>query len=289
MVWERLEQKGLTDCWKENDSRFTYKTSRSRLDRILYRLDYEVCEILETDWTFTNSDHCLLKAFLTPSHSGPAHSRVVSLPTFLLENEETLNMMKAKMDEMVKESLDHWEPKEKLEYLKMCLRTVVGEVLKYHNRNKNKELEEVQKGISWRMSRINSLPLYAHADNDLQLELLFTKRNLILEERNKILAEKAKTKWFHEGEKANRYFLNLLNKRRGVNKIDKLSVDGGDITDENAINSVINNFYKRLYERGEPLDSEIDASFYDNLVKVNNVEVTKVVSPLLKEEMYEVL
>jgi exonuclease III len=225
-LMESIEQKGLMDCWKDGEDRFTYKTARSRLDRITYRLDFDFNEKLETDWTFTISDHCLLKVTLTSKSSGPAQSRVISLPTFLLENEELLKMMKEKMSEMAQESADHWEPKVKLEYLKMCLRTVVGEVTKYHNNKVNKELADIRKGISWRMNHISSLPLCAHAENDLQLDLLFTRRNLILEERNKKLAEKAKTKWFHEGEKANKYFLNLLNKRRGINNINRLSEVG---------------------------------------------------------------
>ena len=63
------------------------------------------------------------------------------------------------------------------------------------------------------MGQISSIPLYAVEDNNQQLEMLFTKRNLILDERSKKLAEKAKTKWFYEGEKANKYFLNLLNNK----------------------------------------------------------------------------
>lgn len=112
---------------------------------------------------------------------------------------------------------------------------------------------------------------------------------MFLDERSKKLAEKAKTKWFYEGEKANKYFLNLLNKRRRVNKIEKLKVDSGDITNEEEINSTINNFYKDLYEKGETQVRENDDSFYDNIVKVSNVEATKVMAPLSKEEIYETL
>jgi hypothetical protein len=139
------------------------------------------------------------------------------------------------------------------------------------------------------MSRKADLPLYALAENDSQIELLFAKRNLILDERSKKLAEKAKTKWFYEGEKSNKYFLNLLNKRRGVNKIEKLSTEDGDITEENEINSMINDFYKNLYERDEPNDREADEHFYENIIKVDNQEAVKVMAPLTKEEIFRVL
>jgi len=111
----RLEQKGLTDCWKINDERFTYKTARSRLDRIMYRLDFDLTEKLETEWTFINSDHCLLRMTLSPARIDHSRNRVVSLPTYLLENEELLQMMKIKMAEMVNDAIDHWEPRVRLE------------------------------------------------------------------------------------------------------------------------------------------------------------------------------
>jgi len=286
---ERTERKGLIDCWKLNDERFTYKTARSRLDRILYRLHKTYTENLETNWTFTNSDHCLLQLSLSPVRERQAYTRVISLPTYLLENEEAVRLIKGKMQEMVNGCLDHWEPRVKLEYLKMCLRTSVGEVTKFFNKRVNGELEEIQKSITWRMGRMRGLPLHAVEENNIQLEILFAKRNLILDERSKKLAEKAKTKWFHEGEKSNKYFLNLLSKRKGSNNIEKLVVDSGEITDVNEINDVINSFYKDLYERGEPPNAFTDDTFYEYITKVSNVDATKVTSPLLKEEIYEVL
>jgi exonuclease III len=64
MIGESMWSRGLTDCWKPNDERYTFKTGETRLDRILYRLDTVYQEKLETIWTFTSSDHCLLKLTL---------------------------------------------------------------------------------------------------------------------------------------------------------------------------------------------------------------------------------
>ncbi len=288
-ISEKLVRINLTDCWKLNDDRYTYKTASSRLDRIMFRFENEYSEKLETDWTFTTSDHCLLKLKLNRARGTQSRSRVTSLPTYLLDNKEAVRLIHDKMAEMVADSMDCWEPKTKLEYLKMCLRTVVGEVTKFYNKKVNEELEEIQKNITWRMDRARWLPLFALEENNLQLDLLFTKRNLILDERNKKLAEKAKTKWFYEGEKSNKYFLNLLNKRRSVNKIEKLSMESGEVTDENEINSIINKYYKSLYERGEPVNRQTDRTFYDHIVKVQNVDSMKVTAPLTKEELYSVL
>jgi exonuclease III len=148
MISENLIGKGLLDCWKINDDRFTYKTAKSRLDRILYRLDSVYDEKLETDWTFVNSDHCLLMVTLSSVRACSSQSRVVSLPTYILENVEATQQIKDKMTEMTSFSNDDWEPRVRLEYLKMCLRTIVGEVTKEINRKAKAELEEIQRSIT---------------------------------------------------------------------------------------------------------------------------------------------
>ena len=61
------------------------------------------------------------------------------------------------------------------------------------------------------------------------MDLLFAKRNLILEGRSKRLAEKVKTKWLHEGEKSNKYFLNMLHAKRSKTDIDYLNTGRGEV------------------------------------------------------------
>jgi hypothetical protein len=51
---------GLIDCWKKGDDRINQRTGESRLERIMFRLNGKHDEILQTDWAFTTSDHCLL-------------------------------------------------------------------------------------------------------------------------------------------------------------------------------------------------------------------------------------
>ena len=57
-------------------------------------------------------------------------------------------------------------------------------------------------------------------DTDIisHLEQLNNEKNRILETQGKNLAWKARTKWYNEGEKSNKYFLNLL-KSNGKNML----------------------------------------------------------------------
>ncbi len=286
---QQFENKGLIDSWKEDDYRFTFKTAYSRLDRILYRLNVTYKEKLETDWTFTNSDHCLVKLWLNEMRTRSNKDRIVSLPTYLLDNEEATGMIRDKMTEMANQCESHWDAKLRLEYLKMCLRTIVGEVAKLMNRREKAELEDIQRNITWRIGLMHSLPLHAIESNKEQLDTLFTRRNLILDAKCKKLAKKAKTKWFYEGEKASKYFLNLLNKRRGQQEIVRLVTDRGEVTESGEIDAEINSFYKELYERGKNTNAHTDEFFYENVTKVDIAMAERVISPLSKDEIYQTL
>jgi hypothetical protein len=74
----------------------------------------------------------------------------------------------------------------------MSLRTAVGEVLKTINKKVKDESEDIQGEIIRRTCFKRTLPLSAYEENKEALDLLFDKRNLILEKRSKRLAEKVK-------------------------------------------------------------------------------------------------
>ncbi len=95
------------------------------------------------------------------------------------------------------------------------------------------------------------------------------------------------TKWFHEGEKSSKYFLNILRKRNAVTEISQLTTDNGDLTDEKVIKEEITTFYKNLYEQGgEPY---IDESYFSWVNKIPAEATVALTLPLTKEEVLRTL
>ncbi len=117
---------GLLDCWKDNDVRITQKVGRSRLDRILYRLNGKYNEDLTTDWTFTVSDHCLLSLTLTRDNvaNKPRNSRTVSLPAYILQCKEDAEKIGKGLEEFSNMIDPNWGADTKLEFLKFQLRII---------------------------------------------------------------------------------------------------------------------------------------------------------------------
>jgi hypothetical protein len=108
-----------------------------------------------------------------------------------------------------------------------------------------------------------------------------------MDRKSEALAERAKTKWFHEGERSNKYFLNLLRRRTGLTNINSLKINDVTISDEDEIKKEVSSFYKKLYENGRP--SLVDDTFFQYIRKVNAESAEMLIKELTKEEIYNTL
>jgi hypothetical protein len=134
-----------------------------------------------------------------------------------------------------------------------------------------------------------SLPLSAYKENKEALDLLIAKRNLILEERSKRMADKFKTKLFREIEKSFQFFLNMLRAKIRSTNIDSINTGRGEVRDELGIKNYIETFSKYLYEHGSVINMEVDESYFQYIERVQITDVKKVTSPLRKYTFYYVL
>jgi hypothetical protein len=283
---EYFNSLGLVDCWKAQDNRVTLKTGGTQLDRIFYRLKGVYKEELQTDWTFTISDHCLLQLNLQKDKIKPSR-RIVSLPTYPLNCKEDREYIDKGLNDFYSTINENWDPSTKLEFLKVGLRTVVGECKKQRNSKEKEELNNIQKDLERRMVYKNSISLQAIEQNREEIEALFAKCNSTLEKRSENLALKAKTKWFYEGEQSTKYFLNMLRKRNETTKINEIQTESRLTNDQNRIKTEVKIFYKNLYEQDIPIN--IANNYYQHKVTVRETEALKVSTTLTKEEIYQTL
>ncbi len=277
---------GLTDCWKGSDNRTTFRNGLSRLDRILFRINGDYSEDLKTDWTFTSSDHCLLYLTLRNNYKHKSR-RVTSLPTYILNSKTDLEDITKSLTEYSSMMKEQWSAGMKLEYLKMGLRTVVGERIKYRNKKEREELENIQKTLEEKMISGRVISLRAMEEDREIIDAMFTKRNYILESRSEALAVKAKTKWFHEGEKSNKYFLNILRRRGNLTEIGALDTNDGIITEDDKIKTEIRNFYRELYETEDAV--YIDDSYFQHIEKIQPLVASSLTEKITKAELFNTL
>ena len=121
----------------------------------------------------------------------------------------------------------------------------------------------------------------------LKLQNLFTIRNGILDEQGEELALKAKSKWYHEGERSNKYFLNILKRKARNCEISELTINNQVITNPEIINHSIVDFYSKLYNQS--LTDPICDELFSNVDPIDNIDAVKVIEPLNPDELLETL
>jgi len=137
-------------------------------------------------------------------------------------------------------------------------------------RLRKKENTEL-KDLNDQISRNTELLQTTLGDNSLQtitreLEECKQKRDSILQRQGENLSMKAKTRWYNEGEKSNKYFLNLLKRNSESNEMTKLNINGRITTNENEIRTGVTEFYTELYNNGT--DVNIDNNFLAEMFEV---------------------
>jgi hypothetical protein len=241
-----LSENDLIDTWRGQDG-MTWKRGAvmSRLDRIYYRLNNFRCTSVTTDWTFCDSDHAAVYATLVKGNPkkrrGP---KICRLDTQVVANSETLHELREYLLEQLNTLDIYAHPHLRLEFAKMTIRTKALELGK-----RLREVELTNLGllnddikIHERLLREASSP-EEEAEILLHLEQLNNEKNNILQKQGEQLAWKARSKWYNEGEKSNKYFLNLLKKNTTNNHLEELVCNGVSITDEKKINEEVIHFY----------------------------------------------
>jgi hypothetical protein len=179
-------------------------------------------------------------------------------------------------------------PHMKLEFAKMTIRTKAIEINMRLRKKENTELRDLNDQISQ-----NSELLKRHTDeNSLniitrELEKCKQERDTILQKQGESLSMKAKTRWYNEGEKSNKYFLNLLKRNNESNEMSKLNIYGTVTTNEGEIRKGVTEFYTELYNNGNNI--EIDNNFLAEMFTVQQHFQDNIHAPITLEEMWNTI
>ena len=102
---------------------------------------------LETDWTYTQSDHCAVIAKLGKI-SKKRFDKIVRIDTFFMNNvilkHKFLSELSIKMGQTVDTNMN---PHQKLEYLKMTIRSTALEIASNYKKERNREMDDLRRDI----------------------------------------------------------------------------------------------------------------------------------------------
>jgi len=291
----RVEENELIDAWPPQDHRMTRMANdkASRLDRWWFR-DIKAGEI-ETFWGLTMSDHAAVKLEITHGEMPTSQVKQSNFKRIVV-NKDAYNT-KAKRKRLIKKLKEcippkggKWTAQKRLEYAKCVIRTDYEDKEKEKHKNRNIETRLLE-------DEFNLLSAQFEIEgNKAKRQMLANKISRIAGKRDKLLETKGKrnadilkTKWFHEGEKSNKYFLGLLNKRHNSTIVTKLVINGTIIEDKSEIASEIQTYYKKLYESNKEMGENEKQLFIRELDILNEEEVCSIEADMSSEELLTVL
>ena len=247
----------------------------SRLDMIYVQSDLaNSISSASVNWAFDNSDHAMLEAVLTIQIEQSRGPGLIRLNVDLLEDEQCKTEIEKRLTEQLSQIPLEWDPHKKLDFTKVALRSIFMEVSNIKKRLDISDLNATEKQLNLLKTHkectLNSIPLNERLLRDLDIDIthLETKLNSLLEAKGKYLINRAKAKWAEQGERSNKYFLNIINQRKEQTTIKSLATPTGTVTSQDEIMSHVKTFYETLYDDKTPDDNYDD--FFSDVPKLND-------------------
>ena len=271
------------DLWRvrnQNVSYFTWECLRpvykaSRIDYALTSIGMSSMIENITHTAGIRSDHnaIFVAVSLNNNKRGPGYWKMNSNIVMSTNHMQRIrDLIKNKSNEYKnKSAVDAWE----------MLKTDLAEELKQIGKEDKAQQDTIVADLSEKIYELQQIVYETPTANDLD-KLFDLKQSLdnILEKKTEALIFRSKAKWFHLGEKPNKYFLNLEKNRYNSRTCSSLLNEKNEvIKDPKEILKMQENFYKKLYSDNEQVPFD--------LKNTNNTHLTDEESQYLDRQISE--
>ncbi len=288
--------------WGKNNPKYL----RSRLDHIFVSSTLLGCLISScVTYKVNESDHNMVisEFALDQFQYGPG---IIRANSSLLEVAEIKANVEVQIVQVINDMPSNWNPHQRLDFFKYKLRSIMLlEGKKKSTRDKsrlelaNHELEQLKTRLDVKLQlrhNINTLSVPVSV-LDYEIDELrdaigiseSSSRDLKEEEARKLIF-RSRAKWAEQGEKSNKYFLNLVKARQKKMQIRKIVSNGQTLLTQDEISKAIHEFYKNLYKKQDNLlDLDMNNEYSKGLPKLNSTDKTMLAKPLTLDELHTVL
>jgi hypothetical protein len=292
----------LSDAYRVVNPRdgYTWKRGKcySRLDHIFISSDnVQRIKSSTTDWCFDKSDHAAVTVELFKEDQIMKGPGLPKINTRILDDTKIVQQVAEEIDQMMSQTDETWNPHNRLEFLKVAIRSVIANKTSKIRNELKEELEDIEEEINQiEKLKIKVLTKQGEENDDQKrrLEILDTANNTLTGKldflRNKLsetLSFVSKAKWYQYGEKSNKFFLNLNKSRQKQKLIHRIRDGEKEFVGQKDVMSGITNFYKKLYSRGETVDE--DNEFYKLCPKISKTQEQDLEKELNLKELYDAL
>ena len=293
IVKTHLEDLNLFDVW-EKESLYTWRRANTDMFSTIDRIALSKCSFKVvskgTDWSLSFSDHAAVEVGLERlGRTIPRKTRITRLdpsltkiPKYRLEIEQGYN-------EMMEGIPPDWDPHTKLEFAKVCIRTVVERVQADRKKTEVTEEDSLNEELNRAIDQLATGSTTGRTENLIEfIEDLRNRKNHLIDLKGERLAEKLGTQWYNEGEKSTKYFLRILHRNMPDDFKELVTSDGDIVSDNQSIENEIVKFYKNLYEDGNVL-IEDDETFFDLINPISGEAEDEISKPITVDELRKTL
>ena len=263
----------------------------STIDRIFYQKNLRLTSA-KANWSLSMSDHAAIEAnFELPNKIKTKGTRIPRLDPSLLKIETYKTRVKQEVGDLMSQIPNDWSPHTKLEYIKMCIRTVMEKLQAERKSNEVSEEELLNVELDLAIKALARDETRNRAELVLHIEDLRSQKEVLVESKGQRLADKLGTKWYQEGEKSTRYFLRILNRTCPDNFKELSLSDGEIISDPKRIEKEIVSFYKNLYEDYDRtiLQENDDEEFFNEIIPIDDNKSNEISAPITLDKLARVL
>ena len=291
-----FENLNLVDCWNKYDNVMTWKhgDKMSRIDRILWSKGLNLLPgDVKTDWTLTTSDHAAVIVILNKLTEGGQQARVTRIDTTFMNNIELRREFMLRIDEQMTQIHEtNLDAHGQLEFLKVAIRSSAIEIASNYRKKSELEYNEIKDGIEFWQSTFENATVERYREMArINLDALMAKRNNYLDRRGKYLCDRSKSKWYQEGERSTKYFLNLNKARNNKVELSELIVNDAVTNDRAVIEKSVEDFYIKLYEKGDSRlsNSSILDQFLSDIDPVESSKIEEMDNDITEAELLNTL
>ena len=260
----------LVDIWRIrnfNKHRYTWRNSSSK---ILRRLDFWlISDNLQEDIKQTEigpsmkSDHSLISLEFDSVRDQKHGPSFWKLNTSLLDDSEYVNMINTEYPNWLREFEEITDKRVLWDLIKYRIR----QVSIAYSKDKQKNRRNVFKKLMLELKQAEEACDQDPTDENIQKrECLKLRIESLSEYIVKGSIIRSRVNWYEQGEKNNKYFLNLENNNKGKRCIRNISIQGTDVftSDPRKIMSEIKDFFSELYAERETSDELADLFLGDS-------------------------
>ena len=285
VIESHMSNRGLLDSVlrSSNGNNFTWNRGNtfSKIDYIF--VSHQIVagiKAYDTVWDLVKSDHaaiCLKVELYTIPNKGRSYPKLSALD---ISNSNDREELRREISEAITNFPKHWDPHQKLDYIKVVIRTKVLEIRSYNKITEaqldslRRELDEYSKYTylsEAQANAFNNLRIMIHNEEERQAEKL------------RIIAG---VKWREEGERSTKYFLNSVKVREAFSLIDFLQTDHGKIDKPREILEYAKGFYEELYSLRPTI---VEDRFFEKCPKLSAEATSDLDKELTIEELLSTL